>query len=73
MGDTAADERVQQLLHAVDSLANVGRWDSAPATGVVHWSDNLFRIHGLENVYQRLGVTDKTSAVAEAMRLGLID
>ena len=27
----------------------------------------------LENVYRRLGVTDKTSAVAEGMRLGLID
>lgn len=48
MRDTAAEESVQQLRDTVDSLANVGRWDWAPATGAVRWSDNLFRIHGLE-------------------------
>jgi len=48
MGGTAEDESVQQLLDTVDSLANVGRWDWAPATGAMDWSDNLFRIHGLE-------------------------
>jgi DNA-binding CsgD family transcriptional regulator len=48
MRNTTEDRSGQQLLDAVDSLANVGRWDWAPATGEMHWSDNLFRIHGLE-------------------------
>jgi DNA-binding CsgD family transcriptional regulator len=48
MRDTAEERSDQRLLDAVDSVANVGRWDWIPATGAMHWSDNLFRIHGLE-------------------------
>jgi DNA-binding CsgD family transcriptional regulator len=48
MRDTAEDRHERVLLDAVDGLANVGRWDWAPATGALHWSDHLFRIYGLE-------------------------
>lgn len=55
-------EVLQLAAHGLSAKATAARLCITPATVESH----------LENAYPRLGVTDKTSAVAEALRLGLI-
>jgi DNA-binding CsgD family transcriptional regulator len=48
MRDTTENATAQRLLDAVDGLADVGRWDWTRATRDLQWSDNLYRIYGVE-------------------------
>jgi len=42
------DPHAQALLEAAEALAEVGRWEWTPAEDELVWSDNLFRICGVE-------------------------
>jgi diguanylate cyclase (GGDEF)-like protein/PAS domain S-box-containing protein len=39
--------RVQAMLLNVETLASVGVWEVDPATRALHWSNEVYRIHGL--------------------------
>ncbi|MEK0184492.1 PAS domain S-box protein, partial [Microcoleus anatoxicus] len=47
LAETAIRESQRQLKEA-QRLAHVGNWELYPATGTVSWSEELFRIFGLE-------------------------
>src|ERR1700722_19921302 len=40
--------RVAQTLAVVQRIAGIGSWDWDVATGAVTWSDELYRMYGLE-------------------------
>jgi PAS domain S-box-containing protein len=47
-GDSAETEVRRALLEAAEELTQVGSWDWTPREARLRWSDNLFRIFGLE-------------------------
>ncbi len=44
----ARANRLERQLAATERITHIGSWEWDPATNVVHWSDELFRIYGLE-------------------------
>ena len=42
------EDRRESLLHRAEQLAGTGSWEWNRATGEVLWSDNMFRLFGLE-------------------------
>ncbi len=47
-GAWASSDEQRQLLELAERVAQLGSWQFAPETGELHWSDNLFRLFGLE-------------------------
>ena len=77
--DTGGHVR-EALLEAAEELADVGSWDWTPAESRLLWSDNLFRIYGLdvsevvptpEYVFSRTHPDDRDRVVGEVAALRL--
>jgi PAS domain S-box-containing protein len=48
-GTSQERRRVERIsLAGTEQVAKVGTWQWSPETGELRWSDNLFRLHGLE-------------------------
>ena len=45
---TAPDRELRKQFEAAEAIAHIGSWEWTVATGVVTWSDELYRIYGLE-------------------------
>jgi PAS domain S-box-containing protein len=43
-----AEARLSRMLEAAERITRIGSWEWDVATGVVTWSDELYRIYGLE-------------------------
>jgi DNA-binding CsgD family transcriptional regulator len=72
-------ERRLALLEAVEELAGVGSWDWTPDGAELLWSDNLFRIFGLEPgeivptleyAFAAVHPDDRDRVVAQTNRMG---
>jgi PAS domain S-box-containing protein len=48
MGATSMSDRRSALAGRMEQLAGFGSWECVPATGELFWSENLFRLCGLE-------------------------
>jgi len=69
----AAGARVQLTPREGDVLAGLAQGKSAPAiANELHVSTATVKTH-LKTLYEKLGVSDRAAAVAEAMRRGLIE
>ena len=47
-GDWSGSDEQRLLLESAERVAQVGSWQFTPETGELRWSDNLFRLFGLE-------------------------
>src|SRR6185503_8235792 len=45
---TVADRELRKQFEAAEAIAHIGSWEWTVATGGVTWSDELYRIYGLE-------------------------
>lgn len=63
----ALDERDRQLLRALSGGATI-----ASVADELHYSDRTVRRY-LQNLYLRLGVSNRAEAITAAVRLGLVD
>jgi two-component system, NarL family, nitrate/nitrite response regulator NarL len=69
----AAGAQVHLTPRERDVLAGLARGQSAPTIGTeLHVSTATVKTH-LKTLYEKLGVSDRAAAVAEAMRRGLIE
>ncbi|MCB0331361.1 MAG: PAS domain-containing protein, partial [Bdellovibrionales bacterium] len=51
-GEKGVDlERLTSLLQDVEELADVGGWELDCSTGQVFWTDNIYRIHGVDSSF----------------------
>jgi len=71
--NNAAGAQIHLTPRERDVLAGLVRGQSAPAIGAdLHVSTATVKTH-LKTLYEKLGVSDRAAAVAEAMRRGLIE
>jgi len=71
--NNAAGTQIHLTPRERDVLAGLVRGQSAPAIGAdLHVSTATVKTH-LKTLYEKLGVSDRAAAVAEAMRRGLIE
>ena len=71
--NNAAGAQIHLTPRERDVLAGLVRGQSAPAIGAdLHVSTATVKTH-LKTLYEKLGVSDRAAAVAEAMRHGLIE
>ena len=55
MGQDDRVTRIERQLSAAQQIAHIGSWEWDVATNTVSWSDELYRIYGLEP--QSCGIT----------------
>lgn len=53
--------RQKDLLAVVESISNTGGWEFYPDTGVVYWTEGVFRIHGLPLDYSPSNIPNNIS------------
>lgn len=47
-GTSSSSDDQRVLLESAERIAKIGSWEFTPETGELRWSDNLFRLFGLE-------------------------
>lgn len=60
--------RQKELLSVVESISNTGGWEFYPDTGVVFWTEEVYRIHGLPGDYYPSNVPNNLGFYAEETR-----